>query len=209
MKTAMLSILFILALIPCLTRAQEEYVETLTIHSEASINIHGEDEATDEIITPRPSCGVVKHRLQEYYKRTAEAEYFLDWYSPEKMGVKESAALLNLLKRTPFFINERLNENVKITHKWEIPKNLYEEIKGYKIWPKELISGKHNWTDPLNGLLPPGVDFEIESGDKVIAKMSYNLSYESFCLDTPVSILTVALPKLKLNLIGLHRPEAL
>ena len=128
MKTAMLSILFILALVPCLARAQEEYVETFTIHSEASITIHEEDEATDEIITPRPSCGVVKHRLQEYYKRTAEAEYFLDWYSPEKMGVKESAALLNFLKRTPFFINERLNENVKITHKWEIPKNLYEEI---------------------------------------------------------------------------------
>lgn len=191
-------------------KAQDQKIETVNLQANASIGIFDQDgQISSELNAQRPSCEMVKHRLQEYYKRTAEAEIFLDWYSPEKMGVEQSAALLNLLKRTPFFINERLHENVKITYKWELSKTTFEELSRFKIWPKEFTYGNHHWADPFSGYLPQGVEFEIYERQKIIALLSFNMSYENFCLGNPDSILKITTENLVVNFLGTHHSEKL
>lgn len=188
----------------------EGKAQSLDLKTTGAINVYDNNgQINEELNSQRPSCSVVKHRLQEYFKRANEAEDFLDWYKPEEMSIKQSRALLNLLLRTPFFTNDRLYKNVRVFFQWEIPREEFEQLSKFPVLPKKIVREKEIWSDPFNGRMPDEYTFEIYDRQHVIAQMSMMMSYESYCLETTETALIINTPSLTVNFTGTHDPEEL
>lgn len=180
-----------------------------SITGSTSMEVYDQDGLNNKFLTMyRPSCDMVKHRLQEFFTRTSEAEHLLNWYSPERIGEQQNSELLNLLRRTPRFMNERIYENVRVFYFWKLSQAEFASING-PIIGKQIISGKLEWTDNYNGTLPEDVSLKIVERDKVIIFLSLDMSYETFCLENPNLTLILQGKGQRLFLTAVTNPEDL
>lgn len=188
----------------------EGKAQSLEITSEGQVQVYNDEGQIDEELNARrPSCAIVKHRLQEYFKRANEAEDFLDWYNPEKMEYEQAQALLNLLRRTPYFNSDRQDKFLRVFFQWRIPRDAFELLAKNQILPKRILRETEVWNDPINGLLPSDYTFDIYERQTVIAQFSMRTTYETYCLQTTKTQLLIETKDLAVNFTGIHDPEAL
>ncbi len=205
MKTSIAFFFLALAFLSAEGKAQ-----SVELMSKAEINVYDRfGQVNEDLNSQRPSCAVVKYRLQEYFKRANEAEDFLGWYNPAKMDAVQTRGLLNLFQRAPFFTNDRKNKNVRVFFQWELPRDLYAELIKNQVLPKRIFRDKEIWSDPFNGYLPEEFTFAIYDRQMVIAQMSMMMTYESYCLETPKTQLLIETEGLTVNFTGTHDPEEL
>lgn len=131
----------------------------------------------------RPSCDVVKLRVQEFVRRSREADDVTEWYSPVGVDEAQKTRLLGILKRMPFFLDDRLYEHLTVRTLWILK---HEDVVKYLMSVKtgvEIVTSKYNWIDPENGLFPKGVvvDLDVDEGWRVLT-LEQKMSFEDFCL---------------------------